>query len=363
MLINIFAILLVVLAITMFLPFGKKKEENHKMLDLKTSTCLKGFLAIAIVVFHFFDHIYPKSDNWSIVNNFFMNLGGAVVGIFFMLSAYGLIVSYKKHGIAYLKKLFTRRIPILYLLFVLTNIFYVIYALTQGAGFSAANIILKSTGIDIYWNMSRANLFGWYIWTILNIYILFGVVFLIIELIKKIPQKYKALVASIILSTILIAINVLIRTNVIPLSHAYVTALGCFSFGLFYALFYECINKFLQNWWIWGIVFLVLITIATTDLFLKYIPYQSDLVSLLACAVVICIVVKFDIKSPIMYWLGGISLGIYITHGLAFNIISALPKDFWWAMLALIITVTLSIGTMFAEKGLNKLYDRKKKNE
>lgn len=125
----------IALVLLVFCNFSIKKNdgtiEKQNNFDIKTTTCLKGVCAI-LVVFH---HIGQELKFTGVLGNINSYFGEVSVGVFFLLSAFGLVIQYKKRGRAYLKKMLFVSVPKLYLYLVGTNaINYLIFDLPNGCG-------------------------------------------------------------------------------------------------------------------------------------------------------------------------------------------------------------------------------------
>lgn len=84
----------------------QKRTIDLHPFDLSTSTCLKGLLAIGIVLAHL-QIFCLKPHNYPIVNQFAVL---AEVGVFFFISGYGLCYAYQKKGEDYLNGFLSKRL-------------------------------------------------------------------------------------------------------------------------------------------------------------------------------------------------------------------------------------------------------------
>lgn len=83
-----------------------KKIGNNKIhsISIGSSNCLKGVMAIAIVL----HHLAQRTDIY-LMHLFFEDFGVIAVGCFFFISGYGLISSYETKGKAYLTGFILKR--------------------------------------------------------------------------------------------------------------------------------------------------------------------------------------------------------------------------------------------------------------
>lgn len=91
-----------------------RNQTSDVLFSKERTDCLKGILAIAVVLCHIRDRI-PLLESCEFLYEFFGNIGGWAVGVFFCLSGFGLMSSYKRKGIAYPQQLFRRKIIPFYL--------------------------------------------------------------------------------------------------------------------------------------------------------------------------------------------------------------------------------------------------------
>ena len=80
----------------------KRKEDSPSILDTKSTTCLKGLICIYVML-HNIGLDYE--GNTPIMELICEHAGGAGVGLFFFLSAYGIVRSHQKNRDKYLLKL------------------------------------------------------------------------------------------------------------------------------------------------------------------------------------------------------------------------------------------------------------------
>ena len=145
----------------------------NNYLSRKACTCLKGWLALAILIHHIYQFSGILSGTpFSFV---FINLGYWAVGLFMFLSGFGLYESYKLKGQAYIK-LFPRNrlltFEISYLIFVLI---YSVYDFAMGIGHTLKDYCLTLT------YGSTVISFGWYLQLSMAMYLIFWVVFRFIQ--------------------------------------------------------------------------------------------------------------------------------------------------------------------------------------
>lgn len=131
--------------------------------------CLKGIMAIMVLSHHLYQ--YSGLFHNSIIGALFQDFGYIAVAVFFFLSGYGLSFSYRNKGKKYLDSFLRNRVLVLYC--------YVLFLVLLYTGY---NILLGNT---VSWEIILQSLtygetvikLGWYLQTILILYITFFLIF------------------------------------------------------------------------------------------------------------------------------------------------------------------------------------------
>lgn len=110
-----FVLLLLVVSIRL-----KDVNQSNVFFSKSDSNILKGFSAMLVILHHIGQQFDVRSYDSLNING---NVGGIAVGIFFMLSAYGLIKAANSNE-KYYRKVFLIKIPVLYVYQVLMNTVY-----------------------------------------------------------------------------------------------------------------------------------------------------------------------------------------------------------------------------------------------
>jgi peptidoglycan/LPS O-acetylase OafA/YrhL len=292
-------------------PYKDTSPPLKNVLDKDTALSLKGVFALFIVFHHFQVH-YRQPTTFAPIAWIMEPVGNIAVGVFFFLSAFGVFASYQKYGRSYLRKMLFIKIPSLYVLHTFINGIYMLYALARGAVYSAAYMLPRIFGLDFLTNWDRISANSWFIFTIIAIYLLFIIVY-------SISAKHN-LIAAIVFTVAIFALYILIYLNVLPVNHLYIRAIFCFPLGLFYAMYHVKINNFLTK----SKKRYTLLTSAIGGLLL--ICYftgfiTSQLQAVAVCIFIVLILQKVRIKNRVYCFLGKISLGIYLLHGLFLTVI------------------------------------------
>lgn len=281
--------------------YGIKEKSTTSNHPLEKNTCiaLKGILSICILVHHLADNYVPVY-----LLAFNKILGGIVVGVFFMLSGYGLLISLKSKGICYLKKIIFVKIPKLYLLNCLVNI--IIYFLTATESALGVKVTFHILFLnDLKLQFELVNAYSWYITMTIYLYVIFTIVAFLC---------YKIKVRKIFLPTILFILSILFYSTYSYFTkEIYIRGNICFSLGVFYALYNEQINSILKKYWN-----LIMFTMVGTTIiyFMNGVPpiiiSGEQYLAIIACIIIITFLQKFTISNFISLFIGKYSLQIYL---------------------------------------------------
>ncbi len=173
--------LIIVGGIIFFMFFPRRKNMKSDLISMEHSEVIRGFSILIIIIHHLCRHAISDPSDLII----FYNLGHIGVGLFLILSGYGLSESYKKKG---LNDFFYSKLLKIYTPFLLVNILYV--TLNQqllGQHLSFNDKILYAVGIINF----DANF--WYMKYLFLLYLSFYVVFRL-----SIKDNYKLIFLTII---------------------------------------------------------------------------------------------------------------------------------------------------------------------
>ena len=225
----------VVLALSVILCFVgcKIKGENEYFNDYMSpdkTNAVKGIF----VIFVFFRHYAQYIKLSGAYNSFFVTFDKAItqllVTMFLFYSGYGIMESISKKGKGYIRTIPTKRVPKVYLHFVIAVLLYVIASLVFGNNFGLEKILLSF----VCWeSVGNSN---WYILAILVSYLLTYLSFRVIK------NKYIAASVLTVLSVAYIAVMMNFK-----LPYWYNTFL-CYSLGIWYSLLRVRLEKvFMKN--------------------------------------------------------------------------------------------------------------------
>ncbi len=300
---------------------GKSLEQPFNRYN---TNCLRGFAAMLVLFYHMGRCMY---------------FGPIAVGLFFMLSAYGLVKSYQRYGQKYLKKMLFSNIPMLYGEFVIINaIDYLAIKSSQESVWWQG--LLKIFGVNGFLPYNRVNEQSWYIYTILIVYVAF---ILIYYLCAKLKAKS---FAPFILSALVIGYYILCN-GVSSISVLYGRAILCFIIGLFYGTFTEQITNILRKYfWQFGILMIAV---------LGYCLFKREelIISVGVSIFVLLVFQKFNFVNKFYAFLGYISLEIYLLQYLFLKSFESLiDNSFLFMFLVIICTLTAAIALRLIKSAL-----------
>ena len=274
----------------------RKKKEEEGILDKASTTALKGILCIFIMLHNL--GLDFQGNSW-LSETISDRAGTVAVSMFFFLSGYGLLKAYQAKGNKFLLKLILHNCVKLYLIAVGINLLeYLVFF--RGA-FDTKDTILRILNLDLFNNFNRMNRHGWFIASILAMYVIFALVFFIFSLFKL---KHNVLVATLIVAAV--SLGFYLTTLIVGQGGMYTKGLPCFGVGLLYTYFYTYVNKFLARFRI--PIEIVTLAISIVDILL----FWGTIAGYLMNFFVIALSTKYRYDNRVSLFLGKISLGVYL---------------------------------------------------
>ena len=219
------------------LALRPRKEGNGSILDSRSTTCIKGILCIYVML----HNLGLDLDNTEFKELVCEHAGGVGVGLFFFLSAFGIIRSYRARGNKYLLKLLFVHIPKLWLVAVFINA--ITYLSFSRGAYEPLDMWLRILNFDIFNGFNRINRHGWYIASIIALYIIFAAVYFVCS---KLKTEKKFIIACVTLS--IIAIGFRIAAIIADNGGMYTREMPAFAIGCIYATFYDKINALAKRY-------------------------------------------------------------------------------------------------------------------
>lgn len=290
----------------------KQTDRREEYLSLQNTICLKGILAICIVLCHLWGPLLEGNPSLSdgIIGNTIGRictvLGYLSVALFLFLSGYGLCVQYQRKGEAYLKGFLLKRVLPLYIINVFLILFYSISNVLLGEGISWKDVLQS-----FFFGQTVISK-GWYLQAILVWYLLFFIVF-------KYIKGDKAQIAAMVVAFLVYLLVCLI----IKLESTWYEGVFCLVLGVIWAKYLKKINETLsKNKWFVLSILIVGLLFAASFVFGNFSflqkPARIAVKSISACTFTILIVLflrVIPINNIITHFLGKISLEIYVFHG------------------------------------------------
>ena len=322
------------------LALKKRTANDGDVLDAKSTTCIKGILCIYVML----HNLGLDLDNGSFKELICEHAGGVGVGLFFFLSAFGIIRSYQARGNKYLIKLLFIHIPKLWIVAIFINAL-TYFSFFQGA-YEPTDMWLRILNLDIFNNLNRINRHGWYIASILVLYVIFALVYFICS---KLKNKNKLVIACIIMS--IIAIGLRIAARIADYGGMYTREMPAFAIGCIYATFYDKINILAKKYFAIGMMLSIIAFIIGFLLFEPIATYAAALI-------IIIVSQKFTYYHSATFFLGKICMGVYLfLHYSSIVLSGFINSEYLWVLLnaGFIIEVAVMIyAVQYASSYLDK---------
>ncbi len=273
--------LIILLALCLYKTKFVRNSYHMQPLRVENVIPLRGILALEIVLGHAYGHV---KDNLLYFNN---RIGVWVVGIFFFLSGYGLMLSlHRKEN--YLKGFIAKRIGRIFIPF------FIVFLVNFVLGFSS--------------NLFKALLADWFVTEVMVIYLLWYLLY------NYLPEKY----AFLILFVSVLLLNIF--GCYYDIGSRWYGSTACFLFGILYEKKEEKIIAFCKTNYCRVIAAVVLLFLSGSILFImneSSIAVSAVMINstcILLCEMICLLLMKFTIGNTITRFLGSISWEIYVSH-------------------------------------------------
>ena len=298
------------------LALRPRRDGDGSVLDSRSTTCIKGILCIYVML----HNLGLDLENGEFKELVCEHAGGVGVGLFFFLSAFGIVRSYQARGNKYLVKLLLVHIPKLWMVAVFINA--ITYLSFSRGAYEPLDMWLRILNLDLFNHFNRINRHGWYIASILALYVIFAIVYFTCS---KLKSKNKLIIASVIMSAV--AIGFRIAAHIADNGGMYTREMPAFAIGSIYATFYERINAWAKKYFATG---LSLTIIAFVLGFLFFEPIATYFAALM----IIIISQKFTYYNSVTFFLGKICIGVYLfLHYSSIVLWGFLDREYLWVLL------------------------------
>lgn len=296
MYITAFLMILTLVCLIVMLIQGRR---DLKPFDLNATLPLRGLLAI-LIVFH---HVgQTKAGYITGISWIFSNIGLQIVAVFFMISGYGLYVSFKKKGLAYLDGFLGKRYSKVLPIFIALSIFCFLFVLYKGSTVSEQfqKYITGVTPLP----------YSWFIYAIIYVYAAFYLA----------ARFGKTLMNTGLLFTAFLVLYVIVMRYLIDFPSYWYLSILCTSGGYFIG-YYEktfeaCIAKHRILSFGAVIAFLFISFCAMYKILSLGTPLTSLWLIAQALSVYVIIRALGMINWKFLVWVGGFSLELYLVHGI-----------------------------------------------
>lgn len=280
-------------------PFKSNIREDF--LSVESGKSIRGLLAIIIVLHHLTDQIAVADSG--IIFRSFNYIGFLAVSVFFFISGYGLQKQYINNE-NYKKGFLKKRLPGVLFPYIIINLVVWALSFTADAPYSAKDVLMG------FVNGNPMVTHSWYIISILIFYIVFWALMMLCK------KRYTLMLLGGAIYYVLYALFC------IKMGYGawwYNTA-HLLVIGMFWALFEEKIlNVLKKRFWtvslsafaIFAVLFLIIRKIPDNGL-----PKNSIFAAGFFVLFLLLFLMKVKIGNPILKYLGGISLELYLCHSI-----------------------------------------------
>ena len=282
-------------------------NKGDYFLDKQSSTVLKGFFILMIVISHILNE-FPYSGLFSWQIGFARGLlGQLVVSMFFFISGYGIIVSIERKGTIYQKTILTNRFIRIFMYGCVSVIPFIIYSLCMQIKHPIEDYFLVFIGIKSFGNAS------WFLFAILVCYLSCSIFF-------AFNFKNRYIAPSLVSASILLYVIIM---YLFKAPYYKWDTIICFIFGMFISLARKKLNSFFNKskflpYFAMAFSFVLVVVIR----YFNYCKYNYFFPLLLEmwftnfffCFFFVALTKVFSFKSSILTFLGNASFSIFIMH-------------------------------------------------
>ncbi len=300
---------------------------NETGLERDHTTALRGFLCILIVLDH-----GALLTRCGLSVPVLKRVGPYVVGVFYALSGYGLLASYRAKDCS-LKGFWAKRLRSTILPYLILSVAALAVRLLVGEKLGPSDVLAS------FVNGHPLVLYSWFILTIIVFYAIFYVSARLAG--RDIPL--------LIALTAFALFFFVFAMKKLGYEEFWFNAAWCFPLGLVWQWLYDRISSGFRRH---PAVYLSMTGLIAAWLVLAaehffWFDYLGRLLSTLAvCVFVLLLAFKLRIGNPALRFLGGISLEIYLVHGLIVTALSPFlpPEMHPYAFMCILLAATISLA-------------------
>ena len=305
-------------ALTLLIPMlalKPRRDGDAAILDPKSTTCIKGILCIYVML----HNLGLDLENGVLKEIVCEHSGGVGVGLFFFLSAFGIVRSYQVKGNKYLLKLLFVHIPKIWAVAVFINA--LTYFSFQRGAYEPVDAWLRVLNFDIFNNYHRINRHGWYVATIILLYIIFAAVYF---LCSRLKTEKRNIIAAII--TCAAPLTFFLVTHILDNGGMYTREILTFAIGILYATFYDKVNSLAKRFFIPALI------VCTIAFAIGFIVFE-EMATWSAAFIIILVSQKFTYYNKYTFFLGKICLGVYLfLHYSSIVLQDFLDREYLWVL-------------------------------
>lgn len=314
--------LIILFFVALVLSSLKKNSVNiQQTLSSSISQSLRGISAVEIML----GHIGIATQSVFLYAN--RKAGILFVGIFFMLSGYGLIYSLNNKP-NYINNFLKKRMCRIFFPAYIVYIVFLFIELCQGERNCTFISAMKYIFLGDF-----ANGYRWYVVEIIGIYLVFRILY----------QRFSIHYANIIF--LMISMTFTICAFILRLENPWYGSMLCFNVGLFYGEYTKEINEYFQrNFWLKNIFCIFITLLGIGGFFICGETFWGNVVFRNIASVfwifwLISVLQKVSIHSPLSIFLGRISYEIYLVHPMVIILLKDISDPFLFSIICIIISL------------------------
>jgi peptidoglycan/LPS O-acetylase OafA/YrhL len=307
-------------------------KQSPRIITLSQSKSIKGIAAIEIVM----GHLGIATQSLILYPN--RKAGILFVGVFFLLSGYGLMSNLKKNS-NYLKGFLAKKLLNIVLpAYIIYFLYLIISSLLSWNSIIQRPLYLLTEG---FWRSTN-----WYVFEIIGLYILFFILF------RWLPIK-KAL----IILTVLIGVFIMVAFY-LKIENPWYGSTLTFPLGILYAVNQQKIQSILERrlpFYIIALVMLLGVSIVTFYLLgdnnLLGNAIARNAAAIFFTLLLLIALLKYQIGNKVSRFLGEVSYEIFLIHPYVISIMKHYLEDaFLFSVLCFVITIILAYLIHFIMK-------------